>query len=628
MTLHSINNLFLVEHDYQAEDLLNRDMKDKGEWIALGPSAMHYLSKKGIHYTIPEDYCSLNEIEDACNAQFEKIKNVSEKIDTALLQQFPVLKKWGIYPFLFNLWEIGMVSDAIVSRLLWLKKILENYPAYTIFIHLVPPQPWSFFGMGFSQNETLWGRLLSLSGWENEIVTFSIERPFEYRKGVKRNFKRLIKSNLILYNLAISYRNKLFKNALRILFPFVLNSDKAILINTLGEWKYFLEGWCKKGIKVLFLNYNNRHKQYAPTHNELNIEIEQLWDFFYEGAIKGEQIDYASLLKERIYYIINESPMIAKTIIEKIDRKILRENVAAMLNSTSVTFLEHVIKRVLLSKGLPVLQWQHGSVWHDNGRITQRVDLNDVLNTTHLLTYGEGVTKAYRTSPLSDSCKIESIGSIRLDRLSQNKAKEKKGIRMILYPLTGYYGNGWYCGFSPPFSDRLYYKGQMKIVEELKSLVSKIKNVKATIKLYSSAFLYNMPTWADDLRHDKNIQLKSDGTFYDMLNDHDIVLIDAPTTVLLEAIATKLHVFVLTSIILPPCEDISLLMKRAVCAESAKELMDKLEEYLETEHYPADVNDRGFLKLYGTYLDDGKSDVRAEALIKKFIDQERSQWIH
>jgi len=104
------------------------------------------------------------------------------------------------------------------------------------------------------------------------------------------------------------------------------------------------------------------------------------------------------------------------------------------------------------------------------------------------------------------------------------------------------------------------------------------------------------------------------------LYEHDIVIIESPTTTLLQAIATGLPVFVLTSIITPPRADLPLLMKRAVCAENAEELMDKLEEYLKTGHYPADINSREYLKLHGTHLDDGEGHLRALKVLNDVMD--------
>ncbi len=61
-----MENLLLAEHDYQVQDFISRELHINGEWIALGPSAMHCLHNKGILYDIPEDFYTISEFENVC----------------------------------------------------------------------------------------------------------------------------------------------------------------------------------------------------------------------------------------------------------------------------------------------------------------------------------------------------------------------------------------------------------------------------------------------------------------------------------------------------------------------------------------------------------------------------------
>ena len=142
-------NLFFAEHDYQVEDFLKYYSKNHVKWIALGPSAMHSLLQKGIPYSTPEDYCSLEEVEKECIRQFVQLSNICHKIDDILLEQNPFLAKWGIRPFFFHLWQFSQLLDGLVCRKLQIKKILENFPDAHVYIHLAPPQNWSLSGIGY-----------------------------------------------------------------------------------------------------------------------------------------------------------------------------------------------------------------------------------------------------------------------------------------------------------------------------------------------------------------------------------------------------------------------------------------------------------------------------------------------
>ncbi|MFH2011566.1 MAG: hypothetical protein ABIJ37_02490 [Pseudomonadota bacterium] len=190
----------------------------------------------------------------------------------------------------------------------------------------------------------------------------------------------------------------------------------------------------------------------------------------------------------------------------------------------------------------------------------------------------------------------------------------------ILYVITNYYRNGWYCGFNPPFSDRIYYKEQMIIVERMKKISRENKKISLTLKLHPGAdVLDEDPPWVASLKGIERINIIRNPIFTQLLHSHDVVLIDSPTTTLLQAIATRLPVFVLTSVISPPRVHLHLLMKRAVCADHAEALMNRLEVYLQTGEYPADCDNREYIKLYGTHIDDGKSSQRALAVLKRTL---------
>jgi len=95
----------------------------------------------------------LNEIESACKAQFERLQEACGQIDDKLLKRDPFLKKWNIRPLHFHLWQLGTVFDAVLSRALWIRKILTKFDGGKIYAHLAPEQPWSQVGLGFGKRK-------------------------------------------------------------------------------------------------------------------------------------------------------------------------------------------------------------------------------------------------------------------------------------------------------------------------------------------------------------------------------------------------------------------------------------------------------------------------------------------
>ena len=103
------------------------------------------------------------------------------------------------------------------------------------------------------------------------------------------------------------------------------------------------------------------------------------------------------------------------------------------------------------------------------------------------------------------------------------------------------------------------------------------------------------------------------------MGESDAIIIDAPTTTLLQALTTRRPLFVLTRHIKYPTYAQEMLDKRAVCSDSAATLMRKLNEFLKTDSYPANLLDREFIRAYGTNLDDRKSAERTVKVLENMM---------
>jgi len=62
-----------------------------------------------------------------------------------------------------------------------------------------------------------------------------------------------------------------------------------------------------------------------------------------------------------------------------------------------------------------------------------------------------------------------------------------------------------------------------------------------------------------------------------------------------------------------------------VCCDNPNELIEGLKRYIETGYYPADLDNRDFLKLYGTFKDDGMSYKRIYEIVKGLIDVQKDE---
>jgi hypothetical protein len=627
MTSPPVKNLFLAEHKHQVEDMIDRGLMDAGQWIALGPSAMHCLSIKGIPCTIPEDYCSPEEVEHLCVAQFERLKIACERMDEILLEKNIFLKKWRIRPFLFHLWQIGSIFDLLSTRLFQLKRILNNFPGAMVYIHTSEPRPWAGFGIGFDESETVWGRLLALRVFENDIVLLpepsysllghGMSPISKLKKWLVGAVMDRFRSNYRLFSVFCSIRRGALKNTLRLLNLSNRNGGKNILILNAYDWEHLLPSFVRQSSVVSFFNNDFFKTECASRNITWHSETESLWKEFC-GVSNVEDSGYLPLIKDRICWIIEKCLDVSRLIVQKAKFQFEKEDIGLVLCGVAPHYFQYVVKQYFMKNAIPTLMWQHGAVWFDK-RITQRGDIRDKIGTSVLLTYGEKVKKAYEASDHKTFCRLETVGSISLDKISRKKAADCTTGKRLLYVITNYYGNSWYCGFSPPFSDRLYFQEQTIIIDGLKDIIGKMNNVHLTVKLCPDSDKIEDPPWCDVLTDVQNIHMMRHPGFVDLLNNHDVIIIDSPTTTLLQAIATRLPVFALTSIICPPREDIFILQKRAVCSGDAETLIYELTNYLITGHYLCDVNNREYLKLYGTYTDDSGSAIRGLDLLQSIL---------
>ena len=86
--------LFLVEHKHQVTDILKQTVGHKGQWIALGPSAMWALDRSGRSYYIPEDFYDDSELNLLCRQTHRNAVELCEYLDHKLHEQFPRLPSW------------------------------------------------------------------------------------------------------------------------------------------------------------------------------------------------------------------------------------------------------------------------------------------------------------------------------------------------------------------------------------------------------------------------------------------------------------------------------------------------------------------------------------------------------
>jgi len=596
-------NLFLVEDSRQVKDLLNMGTKNRDKWIALGPSAMWVLGQAGIPYSIPEDFYPSGELEEICVRLHERIELMCNLLDEKIYIEHPELKKQGIHPFLFNFFPLTMLFDTVVSRIFQLQAVLNAYPGYKISIHKARDYPWSIHNITFSNKETIWAHLLSLEGWNREIRF--LEQPKEKSKSVIfRIIKPAIRRGL---------------NGMK----WVMNTigrqgeDCLLLHGARYEWECLLPALKEKGYRVLFSDDKIFNLKRKSGKKKLNLEalFDGMGDIINIFEFKG--ISFYPLLKKRISWILECAVGLCGPVFSKMEELVKRHRIKAVLIAVSSSFVSHVATQAARYFCIPVIVWQHGFMSHKNGRITQLNDFHNMMTSNLVLTFGEEVTKAHLLHVDKFPTRVISVGAVSIDKLRSSVAVLKEAFRNeILYVTTKYYQNMWYYGLHRSFNDRFLFEDQLAILRFLKECVSKYK-ANVTVKL-SPAPLYHDPPCVQNFSHVFRI-VKNSPSFKELLPENHIIIIDMPTTTLLQAVATKKPIFVLMRHVGFADSSRKMLEKRVFCADDTGELINAIRRYLEDRIYPADINNDEYLKSHGTYLNDNRSGERAVAVISEII---------
>ncbi|MCX5696391.1 MAG: hypothetical protein NTU54_00205, partial [Candidatus Omnitrophica bacterium] len=466
-----MSDLFLAEHDFQVKDFIRRGFRNSGDWITLGPSAMMALDNEKIPYRIPEDFFMPEDLESACLKSHERVEFLSERLDQLAVEKYTELRDYGIRPFLFSIFPLTIIFDALVSRIFILKAILEANNNCRIFIHSNTSSSFGFFEIAFTMEDTLWGQVLSLAGWDREIEV--LPDP------IKSKDNALFHS--ILDRFSVDAMQRILKSA----YFCKVRKKKSILIKGDDMWHYVEHSLKDKGWRIIrglgvIKNAELPGRERPSVVDSIKSNPELMDYFGYRG------ICFFSLIEKRLLMLESLAAGSPSRILARLHSLIEGSGLIGILISSSATFTDQAINQLAKYLGLPVINWQHGFIYYDQS-ISQLSEYKELMGSKVLFTYGQEVTRGFNHYLDKFPCKIYSVGSPAIEAIRKKPAALRrytaKKKMHILYATSTYYQNYWYFGFSPPFSDRLFYQDQLIIIESLNKIALSYKH-KITIKLH------------------------------------------------------------------------------------------------------------------------------------------------
>jgi len=282
-------------------------------------------------------------------------------------------------------------------------------------------------------------------------------------------------------------------------------------------------------------------------------------------------------------------------------------------------FISHLAQ----SNNISTVAYQHGEMGsYDRG--VGLINVNYELRfTDYYLCYGDGVNKGYSKyvgSPGSGFQYPVSVGSAALDNISSVKTDDNE---YILYASCKYFFNYLaFVGFVGPYNGvdvasdwRLYYA--QKIISSYLETLSMSQRIRVIWKLDPNPIAGKVPFETKGIE-----KIRDECRFVDLLKNASLIILDSPTTTCLEACTTTKPLFLYQP---NPMRSGAkeAIEKRACIGRTPEELVSRVDEYIQNGKYPADVNNKEYIKKYGTFLDDGRSADRVIDFLEQIFESRR-----
>jgi hypothetical protein len=645
--------LILLEHERQVKDCVEwyDSIKGQKRIIALSPFAIYALDRQSLPYKIPEDYYDAAELCHLGLDNYQKIEAFCSLIDKGIHKAWPVIAERGIRPALFSLYHLKIAYDAATVRLFQLSHIIDAEKPDIIFVY--DDRDYRFGTsekapyLLFDNRESVYTRLLKLKGWKVPVTALPYipqsEETYALRKsyqGVTSEFRnklaRWLSHHPKLYDLAVDIQNKGWKGFFIRLKDYLLqNKNMPVLVFSGGQysWNDCREELQSAGIAPIFTMPDNLgHWLSKPLLGKVGTrDLPDVWqelqgDGEFRRFFVWQDIDFFPVLEERLQFLMERLTLACLKAYEEVAEILRNRGIKAFLASGLSTCTSHSAAQAACSAGIPVIVWQHGSYGYSNQPL---VIYNEMTGADAFFVFGEGVIEKYAETARHLGTKLVAVGSASLDALGR-KSPQKRTERLIplnperkvvLYVTTNFYQNNLYISLPPPFSDNHFWHTQRQIL----NVLARHKGYTIVVKLHPAYGYRDTPLhlYAREKGFEGCHFIKDECSFKDLLPIADVLVIDWPMTVLLEALTTSKPVFVYTGHLHIDDQAQELLKRRAFCHRKLDDFLDVLGKFLSGGTMDLDLNDTEFLKKFG--IANGTSGVRAAAALMDIIQKEGNQ---
>lgn len=276
----------------------------------------------------------------------------------------------------------------------------------------------------------------------------------------------------------------------------------------------------------------------------------------------------------------------------------------------------YVLAKTARLKDVPVVTMQHSSYGYWDWPIAKYFD---GIMSDYKLVGGEGVASYVREAEHS-GCRPLPTGLPFLDcLLEKGRTKHRSESRpKVVYPLASYIKN-----FIHYSNSRLALTEYFEVNRRILSVLGRFPQVEVIVRPHPAwQFKANFSPLRNWIMRQgwQHIRIEADGSTTAAMQTAHLIVIDSPSTVLLQAAATDSKILVFNGIFKMTEAGLAALKKRAIYSDDLNSFLALLENTLLRRDFDnSSCRNDEFLRLYGTYLNDGHSLERAVAAVERVI---------
>ncbi len=595
-------DIAIIEYEGDIDCALESGKFSRGLFLSVSAEASYHLSKRGIPFITEEDILTPEEFQALGYENFALTEKWVESLEARLRSFDPKFEERRFQPFQWHFYRIKILVDAVRVRTELIERLIQKEKPGRIGLPFgAQPSNIHDHHLFFHKYDSLYGLLGRQLSSANGIPFVQWRRP--RRPSLFRVLPdRLRNSAGELVRLAVSLRP--LKDAVQ-----RRGKRRNLLFGTLGYDLGPLKERLSRNFDIFSYEPPSGVRPLTAAAPFFKSDRKSPFPGFRDDLVANIQISGNSaadgILNQRMKkYIDVYLPALWKGLedLESADR---RNAFRAYFHSAGASDCFYGLPvHYFMNHGKPVFIIQHGAYGIAPNKITEYCEF---AHDGYFLSWGEGISEMYNHRK-KGRCSIIPAGSHLIDGIGK-KPGRRDVIREICYisgsyrGYTAHYPNGQSC-----LDSRLF----LMEIGFLSALKPYLKKYMFTYKIAPGA-RRESPIWGYSPSLDW-VKANMPGMKIDsrplmsIIHDYDLFVIDWPTTALVQATASSagILIYVGNPYHRITANALALLSRRATLGLDEEDFVAKIRKVLDEGSLTYDEDD-GFLRCYGTYMNDGAS---------------------